>query len=77
VAAEKLKFKQIAIGQWQTGNAMTYSVIGLSEQGDVYKSTVHGWVPIDGVLARGKSPAAVPRGFNSPANNSPAIEEEF
>jgi len=45
--SSELKFKQIAVGQWDSGSGLTFSVIGLSEDGNVYKYTRQGWGKLD------------------------------
>jgi len=56
---EKLRFKQIAVGQWRSGNAgLSFSVVGLTEDGQVYKNTVAGWVPLGTKVTQARS--AVP-----------------
>lgn len=41
---EKLRFKQIAVGQWEGNSGLSFSVVALTEDGQVYKHTVNGWV---------------------------------
>jgi hypothetical protein len=43
MANDNLRFKQIAVGQWDGGSGLTYNIIGLSEDGKVYKHTRYGW----------------------------------
>lgn len=59
VTTKPLKFKQICVGQWDggSGGGLTYTVIGLSEDGEVYKAIKDGWVRVVGAeLAPGASP---------------------
>lgn len=44
MAKPALKFKQIISAAWHTeGRALTYTIYGLTEDGNVYMSTKSGW----------------------------------
>jgi hypothetical protein len=54
---EKLRFKQIAVGQWRSGSGgLSFSVVGLTEDGQVYKNTVAGWVPLGTKVTHARGP---------------------
>jgi len=42
----EVKFKSITVGQWDGNTGMTYTIIGLSEEGKVYRYSVakRSWV---------------------------------
>ncbi len=48
-----LKFQQIVVAPWQGDNGMTYSVIGLEQDGRVYRydAKCDGWIPWSNELA--------------------------
>lgn len=66
------KFKQITVGQWNGGSGLSFSVVGLTEDGRVYKHTMNGWVDLGtGVCAR---PSRAPKLFDGPM---PTDEDNF
>lgn len=57
---DKLRFKQIATGQWRSGaGGLSFSVVGLTEDGLVYKHTMNGWVPLGTKVTQARGPVPV------------------
>lgn len=44
---KELKFKQICVGQFSGGSGMSFAVIGLSEEGEVWQFRTGRWQRLD------------------------------
>ena len=51
----ELKFKQIAVGQWDGGSGNSFTVVGLTEDGKVYKCLKDRWTPLGGTAVKSSS----------------------
>lgn len=69
-----LKMKQLTIGQWEGTHGNNFSIIGLSEDGLVFKyeKSAGGWVPYRMVEANPKKEYD-----NRPAQDHDPYEEDF